>query len=416
MGKERRVVVTGLGVLSPVGNNVEDFWNALVNGKSGIGLITRFDTTGLKTRIAGEIKNYDPEPIVSAREARRMDLFSLYALCASQEAIVNSGFNVDNEDPFRIGAIVGSGIGGIGVLEKQNEIYLTKGHARVSAFYISGMITDIAAGHIAMRYGFQGPNFATTSACASAAHALGSAYYAIERGDADVMLAGGAEGSITPTSLAGFTNMRALSRRNDDPQKAARPFDVDRDGFVMSEGAGIVVLEELEHARKRGAPIIAEMTGAGYTADAHHITAPHPEGTGAAKAMEIAVERSGMNLEDVDYINCHCPSTPAGDKAENIAIKRAFGERAYDLSLSSNKSMIGHLLGAAGAVEFAATVLTIQNGVIPPTINCENQDPDCDLNCTPNIAVEKDVTFALSNSFGFGGHNATIAVKKYLGD
>ncbi|MBN1290796.1 MAG: beta-ketoacyl-ACP synthase II [Candidatus Latescibacteria bacterium] len=413
MENERRVVVTGLGTVCPVGNTVDDYWKAIVKGKSGIGKITKFDASDFKTQIAGEIKNFDPEPIIDAREAKRMDLFSQYALYAAAEAIEKSGLDYKNEDSFNIGVIVGSGIGGINVLEKTNETYLTKGHSRVSAFYISGMITDMASGHIAMSYGFRGPNFATTSACASGAHAIGSSYYAILRGDADVMITGGSEGSISPTSLAGFTNIKALSRRNDEPEKAARPFDIDRDGFVMSEGAGIIVLEELDHALKRGATILAEMTGAGYTADAYHITAPHPEGIGAARAMENAIARSGKTKGDVDYINCHCPSTPAGDAAEVMAIKTVFGDRAYDISLSSTKSMIGHLLGAAGAIEFIATVLTIKHGIITPTINCENQDPACDLNCTPNVAVEKEVNFALSNSFGFGGHNATLALQKY---
>jgi len=416
MGNERRVVVTGIGVISPVGNTVDDFWKAIVEGKNGIGLITRFDPGDSKTRIAGEVKNFNPEPVIDAHEVRRMDLFSQYALCAAAEAIERSGIQADREDPFRIGVIIGSGIGGINTLEKQCEAYLTKGHARVSAFYISSMITNIAAGNIAMKYGFMGPNYATTSACASSAHALGNAYYSILRSDVDTMVAGGTESSITPTALAGFTNMRALSRRNETPENASRPFDVDRDGFVMSEGSCVLILEELGHAKKRGATIFAEMTGAAYTADAYHITAPHPEGIGAAKAMEIAVEKSGKNMEDVDYINCHCPSTPAGDAAECKAIKRAFGQHAYKLSLSSNKSMFGHLLGAAGAMEFAASTFTVLNDVIPPTINVENQDPECDLNCTPNTAVEKKVDFAISNSFGFGGHNATLAVKKYAGD
>ena len=416
MGNERRVVVTGIGIISPVGNNVDDFWKAIVEGKSGIGLITRFDPGDAKTRIAGEVKNFNPEPVIDTHEVKRMDLFSQYALCATAEAVERSGLRIDSEDPFRVGVIIGSGIGGIDTLEKQSEVYLTKGHSRVSAFYISSMITNIAAGNIAMKFGFQGPNYATTSACASSAHALGNAYYSILRNEVDAMVAGGTESSITPTSLAGFTNMRALSRRNDEPEKAARPFDIDRDGFVMSEGSCVLILEELEHAKKRGATILAEMTGVAYTADAYHITAPHPEGVGASKAMELAVERSGRNMEDVDYINCHCPSTPAGDAAECKAIKLAFGQYAYKLSLSSNKSMFGHLLGAAGAMEFAATIFTIQNNVIPPTINVENQDPECDLNCTPNNAVEKKVDFAISNSFGFGGHNATLAVKKYTGD
>jgi len=413
MVNERRVVVTGFGAVSPVGNNIDELWKALVQGKSGISTISKFDATDFKTRIAGEVKNFNPEPVIDPREVRRMDLFTQFALYAAAEAIEKSGLSFEQEDPFRTGVIIGSGIGGINILEKQVETYLNKGPSRISAFYIAGMITDIAPGYIAMKYGLLGPNYATTSACASGAHAIGDSYHAILRGDADIMITGGTEGAISPTSLAGFINIQALSRRNDEPEKAARPFDIDRDGFVMAEGAGVLVLEELEHARKRGASILAEITGVGFTADGYHITAPHPDGIGAARAMEIAIKQSGMSMDEVDYINCHCPSTPAGDVAEVKAIKLAFGEKAYDLTLSSTKSMIGHLLGAAGAVELIATILTIQHDTVTPTINVENQDPECDLNCTPNVAVEKKVNFALSNSFGFGGHNVTLALKKY---
>jgi len=409
----RRVVVTGLGVVSPVGNNVGDFWDSLVHGRSGISTITRFDPSDLKTRIAGEVKDFKPEPIINAKEVRRIDLFSQYALYAAHEAVEQSGLCFEDEDMFRVGVVFGSGIGGINILEREIEKYLNKGPGRISPFYITGMITDIVAGHLSARYGMRGPNFVTTSACASGAHAIGNSYYAILRGDADVMLTGGSESSITPTSMAGFINIQALSRRNDEPEKASRPFNRDRDGFVMSEGAGVIILEELEHARKRGAAILAEMTGVGFSADAYHVTAPHPEGISAARAMEMAIEGSGMSIDDVDYINCHCPSTPAGDVAETNAIKRVFGEKAYDLSISSTKSMTGHLLGAAGAVEFIATVMALRNNTIPPTINYENPDPECDLNCTPNEAVEKEVDFALSNSFGFGGHNACLALKKF---
>ncbi|MFC1485868.1 beta-ketoacyl-ACP synthase II [Candidatus Latescibacterota bacterium] len=311
------------------------------------------------------------------------------------------------------GVILGSGIGGINVLEAQNKIFLTKGPGRISPFYITGMIIDIAAGQISMKYGLMGPNFATVSACATSAHAVGIAYQTIAVGDADIMLTGGSEGAISPTSIAGFINNQALSRRNDEPERASRPFDRDRDGFVMGEGGAMLMLESLEHAAGRGAEILAEITGAGFTADAYHITAPHPEGLGASKAMELAVKRSGMNLDDVDYINMHGTATPDGDVAEINAIKHCFGETAHALSLSSTKSMTGHLLGAAGALECATSIMTIRDGVIPPTINLENQDPACDLDCTPNVAVEKDVTFALSNSFGFGGHNVTIALKKF---
>ncbi len=413
MVAERRVVVTGMGVISPVGKTVDEFWESLINGKSGIRTITKFDASDFKTRIAGEVKDFDPEPIISAKEARRIDLFSQYALCSTVQAVEQSGVSFENEDPFRVGVIYGSGIGGINTLEKQIEIFIAKGPSRISPFYIPGMITDICAGHIAIKYGLMGPNYVTTSGCASSAHAIGSAYHTIVRGDADVIIAGGTESAVTPTSMAGFINIQALSRRNDEPEKAARPFDRDRDGFIMSEGSATLILEELDHAQKRGAPVLAEITGAGFTADGHHITSPHPDGLGASKAMEIAIKKSGMQKESVDYINCHCPSTPAGDVAENKAIKHLFGGKAYDINLSSTKSMTGHLLGAAGAIECAATVKAIMHSVIPPTINVENQDPECDLNCTPNEAVEKEVNFALSNSFGFGGHNAAIALKKF---
>lgn len=412
----RRVVVTGLGIISPVGNNVDEFWNSLITGKSGITTVTKFDPSNLKTRIAGEVKNFNPEPIIDAREIRRIDLFSQYAICAAAEALDQSGLTLVNEDPFNIGVIIGTGIGGINVLEKQVETYFAKGPSRVSPFYITGMITDIVAGHIAHKFGVQGINYVTTSACASGAHAIGSSYYAIVRGDADIMITGGTEGAVTPISMAGFINIQALSRRNDEPEKASRPFNKDRDGFVLSEGSGIIILEELEHAKKRGAQILAEMTGVGFTSDAYHITAPHPDGIGAARSIERAIERSGKRKEDVDYINCHCPSTPAGDVAETRAIKTVFGKRAYDISISSTKSITGHLLGAAGAVEFASTVLTLKHDIIPPTINYEVPDPECDLDCTPNKAVQKKVDFAISNSFGFGGHNATLALKKYTGD
>lgn len=409
----RRVVVTGLGVISPVGNSVDDFWSSLTQGKSGVTRVTKFDASELKTQIAGEVKNFDPEKILDAKEVRRIDFFSQYGICAAAEAVENSGIVLENEDPFRVGVIFGSGIGGIGVIEKQIETLVTKGPGRISAFYITGMITNIVAGHIAARFGCRGPNFVTTSACASGAHAIGSSFHAIQRGDADVMITGGSEGAITPSSFAGFINIHALSRRNDEPEKASRPFNIDRDGFIMAEGSGVAILEEYEHAKKRGAHILAEMTGAGFSADAYHITSPQPEGLGAAKAMEIAIERSGMNLDQVDYINCHGTSTPDGDVSEINAIKRLFGKRAFDLTISATKSMTGHLLGAAGAVEFAATVLSVKNDVVPPTINYENPDPECDLDCTPNTARTKKIEFAISNSFGFGGHNACLAVKKF---
>ncbi len=409
----RRVVITGMGAITPVGNTVGEFWEALRAGKNGISRITKFDPSDLKTQIAGEVKDFDPGNILDSKEIRRIDLFSQYGIFAADEAIRNSGLSVPDEDPFDIGVIVGSGIGGINVLESQVETFLNKGPGRISPFYITGMITNIVAGHIAAKFGLNGPNYVTVSACASGAHAIGDAYHTIARGDVEAIVTGGSEGSITAPSLAGFINIQALSRRNEDPEKASRPFNADRDGFVMSEGAGIIILEELEHARRRGAAIYAEMAGVGFTGDAYHITAPHPEGIGAARSMELAVKHAGKKMEDVDYINCHCPSTPAGDAAETKAIKLAFGDFARELSLSSTKSMTGHLLGAAGAIELIATILAIRDNVIPPTINYENPDPECDLDCTPNKAKEKRIDFALSNSFGFGGHNATLAVKKY---
>lgn len=416
MGSMRRVVITGLGVVCPVGNTVDDVWNALVHGKSGVATITKFDTSNFKVRIAGEVKNFNIESVLDAREARRMDLFSQYGIYSAAEAVARSGINMEHEDPFRVGVVFGSGIGGINALEEQVNVYLNKGPNRVSPFYIVSMIPDIAAGHISMMHGFMGPNYGTVSACATGANAVGAAYNEIILGNADVMLAGGAEGAISPTSIAGFMNIKALSSRNDEPERASRPYDIGRDGFVMGEGGGAVILEELEHARKRNAPILAELTGIGATADAYHITAPHPEGIGAAKAMELAIMRSGMKLEDVDYINTHGTATPPGDIAETNAIKKLFGKKAYDLNISSTKSMTGHLLGAAGSVELAVVVLSVRNNVIPPTINYESPDPECDLNYTPNVAVEREVKFALSNSFGFGGHNATLAVKKYSDD
>ena len=412
----KRVVVTGMGALTPVGNNINDFWKSLVAGKNGIGRITRFDPADYKTQIAAEVKDFKPDSIIEPKEARRLDLFSQYGLCAAVEAAENCGLDFSSIDPYRVGVIMGSGIGGLNVLESQVENYLKRGPNKVSPFYIIGMITNMVAGHISLRYGARGPNYVTVSACASGSHAIGDAFYAIQRGDTDVMLAGGTEGSITPTAIAGFMNIQALSRRNDEPERASRPFDLERDGFIMGEGAAVIVLEELEHAKQRGATILAEMTGAGFTGDAYHVTAPHPDGLGAMKAMELAVSQSGMTLDDVDYINTHGTSTPAGDIAECRAIKKLFGERVSGMNISSSKSMTGHLLGAAGAIEFAATVLSVKNDIVTPTINYENPDPECDIDCTPNEAVERRVDFALSNSFGFGGHNATLAVKKYMKD
>ncbi len=409
----RRVVITGLGAVTPLGNTVGEFWKALVEGKSGIDYITHFDTSNHTTKFAGEVKNFSTEGVIDPRELKRLDLYVQYALVAAAEAVADAGVDFDKEDRDRVGVIVGSGIGGLLSFENEHTKMIEKGPRRISPFFIPQMIIDIAAGHISMKYNLKGPNYAVVSACATASHAIGSAFRAIQYGDADIMVTGGAEAAISPMGVAGFNSMKALSTRNDNPQAASRPFEKNRDGFVMGEGAGIIILEELEHARKRGAKIYGEMRGIGFTADAYHITAPAPGGEGAARAMRAAMRDGGLTIDQVDYINAHGTSTPANDKNETIAIKTVFGERAYQINVSSTKSMTGHLLGAAGAVEFIASVLAIQNGIIPPTINYEEPDPECDLNYTPNQAVEKKIYAALSNTFGFGGHNAVLAVSRY---
>ncbi len=410
---DRRVVITGLGAVTPIGNSVPEFWQGLIEGKNGVDYITYFDTENHATRFAAEVKNFDPEGILDRKEARKLDLFTQYSLVAAHEAILDSGLELEKEDLNRIGVVVGSGIGGIWSFEKEHEKFMNHGPRRISPFFIPQMISDIAAGHISIKYHFRGPNYCVVSACATASHSIGEAFHIIKRGDADVMVTGGAEAAICPMGVAGFNSMKALSTRNDEPQKASRPFDRLRDGFVMGEGAGIIILEELEHARKRGATIYGEIFGAGFTADAYHITAPVPGGEGAVRAMKICLQHGGIAPEEVDYINAHGTSTPYNDKNETIAIKEVFGEHAYKMHISSTKSMTGHLLGAAGAVEFIACTLAIKNGIIPPTINYEEPDPECDLNYTPNQAVEKDVKVALSNTFGFGGHNAVLGVRKF---
>ena len=410
----RRVVATGFGVLSPVGNSVKEFWDSLVKGKSGIGPITKFDASNFKTRIAGELKDFNPEPIIEKRDARRIDLFSQYGICAVAEAVQQSALSFENEDLYRIGVIFGSGIGGINILEQQVETFLTKGPSRISPFYITGMITDMVAGLIAIKYGIKGPNYVTTSACASGAHAIGSAYSAIARGEADCMITGGSEGSITPTSIAGFININALSRRNDEPEKASRPFDRDRDGFVMGEGSGILILEELDYARKRGARIYGEIFGYGLSGEAFHMTALEESGKNVVRCIKNCLKEGNIGLDQVDYLNAHGTSTPLNDIVESVAIRTCFGEYADKLNVSSTKSMHGHCLGAAGAIEAVATILAVKNDIIPPTINLENQDEKCDLNYTPNISVAKEVNVALSNSMGFGGHNVTLGFKKYI--
>jgi len=413
--RNRRVVVTGLGAVTPIGNTVPEFWQALINGKNGVGPITRSDVTQHDTKFAAEVKGFDITRFVDAKEARRMDLFTHFGMAAGAEAIRDAGIDPEKEDGTRIGVIVGSGIGGMVVYDTEHRKLIEKGPKRVSPFFVPMLISDIISGHLSIRYGFKGPNYSTVSACASGANGIAAAMMHIERGDADVMLAGGTEGVLTPMAFAGFNNMKALSERNDDPLHASRPFDRERDGFVMGEGAGIVVLEELSRARKRGANILAELSGIGLTGDAFHITAPHETGEGATAGMRTAIQNAGLNPEDIDYINAHGTSTPFNDKTESLAVRNVFGEHARKLWISSNKSMIGHLLGASGAVECVATIMTIRNGVVPPTINYQIFDPECDLDCVPNTARERKVNAAISNSFGFGGHNVCLCLTAFNG-
>lgn len=412
---KRRVVITGLGAVTPIGNNVKDYWENLLAGKSGIDYITKFDASEFSVRFAGEVKNFNPEDYLEKKELRKIEDFVVYGVAATQEAIKDAGLDDGNKfDPTRAGVMVGSGIGGLRSMEEQHKVLLSRGPRRINPFLITRMIVNMAAGYIAIRFGLKGPNTAVSTACATGTHAIGDAFKVIQRGDADVMIAGGAESAITPLGIGGFASMKALSERNDAPQKASRPFDAQRDGFVMSEGAGILVLEALEHALKRDARIYAEIVGYGMTDDAYHITAPDPEGDGGARAMKLAIEDAGLNPEDFDLVNAHGTSTPLNDKLETKGIKKVFGEHAYKLCITANKSMIGHLLGAAGAVEAVATVLSIANDKVPPTINYEFPDPECDLDYVPNVAREKEIRAAISNSLGFGGHNCTIALKKFL--
>ncbi len=405
---QHRVVVTGMGAVTPIGNTVDEFWEALLEGKSGAAPITRFDASQHATRFACEVKNFDITQYLHPREARRMDPFCHYAMAAADQALNQAGVNQETCDKDRVGVIVGSGIGGILIFEQQTKEMLENGPRRISPFFIPTMIADIAAGHISMKYQLRGPNYATVSACATGSHAIGIAVRHLQFGDADAILAGGSEGAITPLGVAGFNAMKAISTRNDDPQRASRPFDADRDGFVMGEGAGMLVLETLEHAQKRGARILGELRGIGFSADAHHITAPAPGGEGAVRAMRRALEDAGLAPEDIDYINAHGTSTHYNDKTETEAVKTVFGEHAYKLSVSSTKSMTGHLLGAAGAVESIVCMLAITNGIVPPTINYQTPDPECDLDVTPNKPKKKEVRAALNNAFGFGGHNAAL--------
>jgi len=413
---ENRVVVTGLGVVSPVGSRVDEFWKALIEGRNGIGRISKFDPSAFDSQMAGEVDGFDPSEVLDKKAARRTDLFVQYGLKAAHEALIASGLDLrSGVDPGRVAVIVGSGIGGIRTFEEQHEMLLSKGPSRVSPFFIPMMIADMAAGRISIELGAKGANFATVSACASGAHAIGEAMRALQRGECDIVMAGGCEASVTPMALAGFCSMKALSTRNDDPARASRPFDAERDGFVLGEGAGMAVLETLENARKRGAPILAELAGYGSTADAYHMTAPHPEGEGAAASMRLALEDASMEPREVVYINAHGTSTPHNDRLETLAIRRVFGEWSSKLMVSSTKSMTGHLLGAAAGIEFAATVLSVKEGIVPPTINYENPDPECDLDYVPNEAREVALEAALTNSFGFGGHNVTLALRRFSG-
>ncbi|WP_124727632.1 beta-ketoacyl-ACP synthase II [Staphylospora marina] len=410
---KKRVVITGLGVISPIGNDLQTFWNHLVQGKSGAGPITRFDASEFSVRIAAEVKGFDPLDYIDKKEARRMDRFVQFAVSTAKMAVQNAGLDMEQVDKTRVGVYIGSGIGGLGTFEEQHKMLLSRGPRRVSPFFIPMMIANMASGVVSMHIGAKGPNSCAVSACATGTHCIGDAFKILQRGDADVMIAGGTESTIMPMAFAGFSSMGALSNRNDEPEKASRPFDRDRNGFVMGEGCGVLVMETLEHAVKRGAPIIAEVVGYGMTADAYHLTSPSPDGEGAARAMMMAMKDAGLSPDEVDYINAHGTSTELNDKFETMAIKTAFGDHARKLAISSNKSMIGHLLGAAGGVEAVATAMTIKEGIIPPTINYENPDPECDLDYVPNEARKATVRAALSNSLGFGGHNATIAFKAW---
>jgi 3-oxoacyl-[acyl-carrier-protein] synthase II len=411
---KRRVVVTGLGLITPLGTGLQKTWEALCKGASGVGRITAFDTSELPVQIAGEVKDFDPEDFIERKEIKKMDVFIQYALGAGSMAVDNAKLKITDENADRVGVIVGAGIGGINTIERYHSIMLQQnGQRRISPFFIPMLITNLAAGQISMRFGARGPNSCVTTACAAGTHAIGDSFKIIQRGDADAMIAGGSESAITPLTVAGFANMRALSSRNDAPQKASRPFDNERDGFVIAEGAGIVVLEELGLALKRGARIYAEVTGYGMTADAYHMTAPDPEGRGVINCMRMALRDADITPEAVDYINAHGTSTPYNDKHETMAIVRVFGDHASKLAVSSTKSMTGHLLGAAGGIEAAFCALALSEGIIPPTINYEHPDPECNLDYVPNHARQANVDIVLSNSFGFGGTNACIVLKKF---
>lgn len=411
--QRRRVVITGVGVVSPVGNNTKQFWQSLLEGKSGVGQITKFDTTGFSSTIAAEVKNFDASDLLSSKEQRRMDDFVKYALVAADEAIKSSGLELEKMEHKRAGCIVGSGIGGLQTIENQHKVLLEKGPGRISPFLIPMLIVNMAPGQIAINYKLKGPNYAVVTACASSNNALGDAFRVIQEDKADIIVSGGTESSITPLGVAGFCSAKALSTRNDEPEKACRPFDRERDGFIMAEGAAIVILEELEHARKRGVHILAEMVGFGASCDAYHMTAPDPSGEGAAESMRLALKSAGISAAQLDYINAHGTSTKLNDAIETKAIKAVLGKEAEKVAVSSTKSMTGHMLGAAGGIEAIATCLALKEGIIPPTINYEFPDPECDLDYVPNKPREQAINYAASNGLGFGGHNATLVFKKY---
>jgi 3-oxoacyl-[acyl-carrier-protein] synthase II len=415
--KNRRVVVTGMGVLTPIGLTVQEFWDGMMNSKSGAATITSFDTSKLETKFACQLKGFDPQIYIDKKTVKRLDPYAQYALSAASQAVADSGLdtaNLSESEKARIGVIFGSGIGGIQTFYQQSVINHSQGPGRISPFFIPMMIPDIASGYISIQYGFRGPNYCVVSACATANNNMIDSYLLIKQGMADVFVTGGSEASLNEIGIGGFNASRAISTRNDSPETASRPFDSTRDGFVMGEGGGALILEDLEHALNRNAKIYAEIIGVGLSADAHHITAPHPGGAGAVLAMEMAIQNSDIDAVDIDYVNMHGTSTPLGDIGETIAIKKVFGDQAKKMNLSSTKSMTGHLLGAAGAVEAVASILAITNGMIPPTINFTHPDPDCDLNYTFNKPVKRDVNVALSNAFGFGGHNTSILFRKFL--
>lgn len=410
---KRRVVVTGVGLVTPLGTDTNASWDALINGRSGVDTITRFDASAHASQIAAEVKGFDPEQYFEPKQAKNLDHFVQYAIAAAELAVQQSGLALSEEDSERIGVITGCGMGGLPTIEQYNQICLERGPRRITPFLIPRIIPNMPAGHISMRFNAKGPNLAISTACAAGTHAVGEAFRNIVYGDSDIVITGGAESVISPLAVGGFASMKALSTRNDDPQAASRPFDRDRDGFIIAEGSGMLVLEELEHALKRGATIFAEMAGYGQSSDAYHVAAPPEDGEGGARCMKKALRDAGMNPEDIDYINAHGTSTPLNDRCETAAIKTVFQDHAYKLNISSTKSMTGHMLGGAGGIEAVFTALTLHNGIIPPTVNLENPDPDCDLDYVPNVARELKVNTAMSNSFGFGGTNGVIIMKRY---